>query len=60
MIFYGCGLLIKIDGKVNQTLYKEILEVGLSSTICLYDIDPRHVIFEQDNMPIHNSKSMKQ
>ena len=33
MTFYGCGLIMKIDGKVNQALYKEILEVGLSSTI---------------------------
>ena len=59
MTFYGCGLLIKIDGKVNQALYKEILEVGLSSTICFYDMDPRCVIFQQDNAPIYNAKSMK-
>ena len=26
MIFYGYGLFMKIDGKVNQALYKEILE----------------------------------
>ena len=60
MTFYGCGLLMKINSKVNQALYKEILEVGLSSTICFYDMDPRHVIFQQDNAPIHNAKSMKQ
>ena len=60
MTFYGCGLLMQIDGKVNQTLYKEILEVGLSSTICFYDMDHRRVIFQQDNAPIHNVKSMKQ
>ena len=58
--FYDCGLLMKIDGKVNQTLYKEILEIGLSSIICFYDMDPRCVIFQQDNAPIHNTKSMKQ
>ena len=60
MTFYGCRLLMKINGKVNQALYKEILEVGLSSTICFYDMDPRHIIFQQDNGPIHNAKSMKQ
>ena len=60
MTFYGCGLLMKIDSKVNQALYKEILEVGLSSTICFYDMDPRRVIFQQDNVPIYNAKSMKQ
>ena len=60
MTFYGCGLLMKIDGKVNQALYKDILEVGLSSTICFYDMDARRVIFQQDNAPIHNAKSMKQ
>ena len=58
--FYGCGLLMKIDGKVNQALYKENLEVGLSSIICFYDMDSRRVLFQQDNAPIYNAKSMKQ
>ena len=57
---YGCGLLIKINGKVNQALYKEILDVSLSSTICFYDMDPRRVIFQQDNGLIHNVKSIQQ
>ena len=60
MTFYGCGLLMKIDGKVNQALYNEILEVGLSSTICFYDMDPRRILFQRDNVRIHNAKSMKQ
>ena len=60
MTIYNCGFLIKINVKDNQALYKEILEVGLSSTICFYDMDPRHVIFQQDNAPIHNEKSIKQ
>ena len=60
MTFYGCRLFMKIDGKVNHALYKEILEVGLSSTFCFHDIDPRLVLFQQDNAPIHNAKSMKQ
>ena len=46
MTLYGYGLLIKIDDKVNQALYEKILEVGLSSTICFYDMDPRHIIFQ--------------
>ena len=58
---YGCGCLIKIDGKVNQALYKEILEVGISSTICFYDMDPNCIIiFQQNNASIHNAKSIKQ
>ena len=60
MTFYGYWLLMKIDGKVDQVLYKEILEVDLSSTICFYNMDPRHFIFQQDNVLIHNAKSMKQ
>ena len=60
MTFYGCGLFMKINSKVNQALYKEILEVGLSSTICFYDMDPRRAIFQQHNAPIHNAKLMKQ
>ena len=46
MTFYGYGLLMKIDGKVNQALYKEILEVGLSSTICFYDMDLRRATLQ--------------
>ena len=57
---YGCGLLMKINGKINQALYKEILEVGISSTICFHDMNSMCVIFQQDNAPIHNAKSMKQ
>ena len=60
MTFYGCGLFMKIDSKVDQALYNEILEVDLSFTICFYNMDPRHFIFQQDNAPIHNAKSMKQ
>ena len=60
MALYDILWLWAIDGKVNQTLYNEILEVGFSSTFCFYDMDPRHVLFQQDNAPIHNTKSMKQ
>ena len=60
MTIYDCRLLININGKVNQVLYKEILEVGLSFTICLYNMDPMHIIFQQNNAPIHNAKSMEQ
>jgi hypothetical protein len=45
MTIQGCGLLIKITRKVNQFLYKDILEVGLSATIRRYELDPTSLIF---------------
>lgn len=60
MTIHGCGLLIKINGKVNQLLYKQILEVGLYSTICKFELNPEHLIFQQDNASIHTTKMMKQ
>jgi hypothetical protein len=50
---------MEIDGKVNQILYKQILEVGLSSIICYYELDPRCLIFKQDNASIHTVKIVK-
>ena len=44
MTVHGFGLLIKINDKVNQLLYKQILEVGLYSTIPYFELE--YLIFQ--------------
>jgi hypothetical protein len=46
MTIHGYRLLMKIDGKMNQILYKQILEVGLTSTIHYHELDLRCLIFQ--------------
>ena len=61
MIIHSCNLITKINGKVNQHQYKEILEVGLSLTIFyFYELNPRSIFFQQVNASIHNTKILKQ
>ena len=57
---HGCKCLVKINDKVNQLLYNQILEVGLCPIICCFELDPKHLIFQQDNASIHTTKMMKQ
>jgi transposase len=54
----GPGFMCKIDGKMEQTLYKQILSEELARTIEHYSIDARDVIFQHDNSPIHKAKSV--
>ena len=60
MTIHSYMLLIKVNGKVNQFLYKQILEVGLCSTICYFELDPKRLILQPDNALIHTTKMMKQ
>ena len=46
MTIDGCSFIIKINGKVSLHMYKEILEVDLSSTISHYELDSRHFFFQ--------------
>jgi hypothetical protein len=60
MTIQGCRLFIKIIEKENQFSYKEILEVGLSSTICRNELDPISLIFQQNNASIHTTSFLKE
>ena len=59
MMVHGCMLLMNINGKVNQFLYKKILEISLYSTIHYFELDPKCFIFQHDNALIHTIKMMK-
>jgi len=55
----GVGYLCKIEGKMDQHLYKSILEDDLLNTIDFYSLNPHEVIFQHDNDPKHKSKSVQ-
>jgi hypothetical protein len=52
----GPGFMCKIEGTMDRHLYKSILEGDLVQTINWYNMDPRMVIFQQDNDSKHRSK----
>jgi transposase len=56
----GVGYLCKIDGIMDQYLYKSILEDDLMKTMDFYNVDPKEVIFQHDNDPKHKSKSVQE
>jgi hypothetical protein len=60
MTAHGPGYMCKIDGKMDQELYKSILEDELWQTIDYYGMDITQVIFQQDNDPKHTAKSVKE
>ena len=57
----SCGIsyMCKIERKMKQELYLNILKDELMDTIKLYHFNPPHVIFQLDNDPQHTSKSIK-
>ena len=55
----GIGFMCKIDGIMDQHLYKEILSEDLIATIEYYRLEPEKVIFQQDNDPKHRAKSVQ-
>jgi hypothetical protein len=50
MTVHGVGLMCRIEGKMDASLYQEILEDEL------YEMDREDLIFQQDNDPKHRSK----
>ena len=60
MTVHGYEFFMKINIKVNQFLYKQILEVDFCSTICWIQLDPKCLIFQHDNASIHTTKMIKQ
>jgi transposase len=56
----GPGNMCKIDGTMDQYLYKTILEDDLLKTIDFYQLDAQKVIFQHDNDPKHKAKSVKE
>ncbi len=56
----GVGYLCKIEGTMDQHLYKSILEDDLMNTLEFYNFNPEEVIFQHDNDPKHKSKSVQE
>ncbi len=55
----GVGFMCKIDGNMDQELYKNILQDDLHQTIEYYEFDPEEIIFQHDNDPKHKAKSVQ-
>jgi len=52
--------MCKIEGMMDQHLYKQILEDELLRTIIWYHMDANRVIFQQDNDSKHKARSVQE
>jgi transposase len=59
MTAHGPGFMCKLEGTMDQHLYKQILEEDLYGTIEEYEMDVTRVIFQHDNDPKHKAKSVQ-
>ena len=55
----GPSYMCKIDGKMDQNLYRKILQYDLMKTMEFYRRDTQRVIFQHDNDPKHKAKNVK-
>ncbi|KAG1113839.1 hypothetical protein G6F37_014270 [Rhizopus arrhizus] len=62
--YAGVGWMCKINGNMDKTLYKEILENELERTIEYgankLGLERHQVVFQHDNGPKHTSKLVKE
>jgi transposase len=56
----GPGYMCKINGRMDQHLYKQILEEDLVDTIKYYRLPKNRVIFQQDNDLKHTASSVRE
>jgi len=59
MSWSGQGFMCKIEGNMDKHLYKSILEDELWQTIKYYNMDPSHIVFQQDNDSKHTASIIK-
>lgn len=57
---YGPGFMCKINGIMDQHVYKQILEDYLLQTIKWYKMDPERIIFQQDCDSKHKARSTQE
>lgn len=62
--WYGIGRVHVCEGMVNQVQYLNILETRLLPTIRDFQeknqLDPAHVIFQDDSAPVHRARRVKE
>jgi len=60
MTAYGPGYMCQIERTLDQNLYISILDDYLLPTLRWYKLRSRDVVFQQDNDPKHNAKSVQE
>lgn len=56
----GPGLICQVEGRMNQHVYREILQRNLYGSFMKFGVNPRSVIFQHDNDPKHTAKMTKE
>ena len=56
MTVHGVGYMCRIEGRMDGSLYEEILEDHVLETVEYYGMDRENFIFQQDNDSKHKSK----
>ena len=57
-MWHGVGSLVKLEGRLDCTAYQQVLEEHmLTDAAALIGDD---LVFQQDNAPIHTSRSTRQ
>ena len=59
MCINGLGLICKVDGRINQSCYLDILEENILKIISKVNLDSFSIIFQQDNAHIHRAKLLQ-
>jgi len=57
---FGFGNIVRIYGRMNGELYRQILDEDLLGTIQWNGLDKNNIIFQQDNDPKHTANLTKQ
>ena len=58
MCWHGVGSLVKLEGRLDSTAYQQVLEEHMLTDAAALIGD--NVVFQQDNAPIHTSRSTRQ
>src|SRR3984957_824308 len=59
MMWDGTSVACKIDGRMDEDLYCQILEDELQDSLVHYGKTPDDILFQQDNDPKHICKKVK-
>ena len=54
---FGVCNIVRIYGRIDKELYREILNDNLLGTIRWYNISKNDIVFQQNNGPKHSAKS---